>query len=85
MYFVNFLLAINIVIGFVAPNIDWRAHLGGLITGALVAAIMVLPKRGHRKLVQIAGMTSLAVALLIVAAWRTNDLVEVYGPFITIN
>jgi len=79
------LLAINIVIGFVAPNIDWRAHLGGLVTGALVAAIMVLPKRDHRKLVQILGMTSLGVALFLVAAWRTSDLVEVYGPFITIN
>ncbi len=27
------LIGINVAIGFVVPNIDWRAHLGGLITG----------------------------------------------------
>ena len=32
------LIAINVVIGFVAGGIDWRAHLGGLVTGALLAA-----------------------------------------------
>ena len=33
------LIGINFAIGFVVPNIDWRAHLGGLITGAVVAAV----------------------------------------------
>jgi len=79
------LLAINIVIGFLAPNIDWRAHLGGLITGALVAAIMVLPKRAHRNLVQVLGLLSVSLALLALAAWRTTNLVNEYGPFISIN
>ncbi len=37
------LLAVNFAIGFFAPGIDWRAHLGGLVTGAIVAAIMVFP------------------------------------------
>ena len=31
------LLAINLVFGFVVPGIDWRAHLGGLAAGALIA------------------------------------------------
>jgi hypothetical protein len=30
------LIAINLVIGFTG-NIDWRAHVGGLVTGALLA------------------------------------------------
>jgi membrane associated rhomboid family serine protease len=33
------LIGINVAIGFVVPNIDWRAHFGGLITGAIVAAV----------------------------------------------
>lgn len=31
-------LAINFVLGFVLPNIAWQAHLGGAVTGALLAA-----------------------------------------------
>ena len=31
------LLAINFAYGFLVPRIDWRAHLGGLIAGALCA------------------------------------------------
>ena len=79
------LLAINVVIGFIAPNVDWRAHLGGLVTGALVAAIMVLPKRGHRMLVQVLGLLSLGMALAAVAAWRTADLIQTYGPFVEVT
>jgi membrane associated rhomboid family serine protease len=32
------IIGINAVIGFVIPGIAWQAHLGGLITGAAVAA-----------------------------------------------
>jgi len=30
------LIVINLVISFATPNIDWRAHVGGLLTGAAV-------------------------------------------------
>jgi membrane associated rhomboid family serine protease len=30
------LIVLNLVIGFASSTIDWRAHLGGLVTGALV-------------------------------------------------
>lgn len=33
------LLAINTVIAIAVPNIDWRAHLGGLAGGVVVAAV----------------------------------------------
>jgi membrane associated rhomboid family serine protease len=45
------LLAINAVIAIVVPNIDWRAHLGGLVGGGLVALLYrVFPARGPRGL-----------------------------------
>ena len=34
------LLVINVVIGFVVSGIDWRAHLGGLATGAFITWIL---------------------------------------------
>jgi membrane associated rhomboid family serine protease len=32
------LLIINLIISFATPGIDWRAHIGGLLTGALIGA-----------------------------------------------
>ena len=43
------LLGINAVIAIVIPGIDWRAHLGGLLAGALAALIFrVLPTKGSQ-------------------------------------
>ncbi|HEY3292263.1 MAG TPA: rhomboid family intramembrane serine protease [Candidatus Nanopelagicaceae bacterium] len=38
------LIGINFALDFILPNIDWHAHLGGLIGGAL-AALVILRKR----------------------------------------
>jgi membrane associated rhomboid family serine protease len=35
------LVAINVVIGFVLSGIDWRAHLGGLATGAFITWVLI--------------------------------------------
>ena len=34
------LTGINLVIGFVIPGIDWSAHIGGLLTGLAIAAVL---------------------------------------------
>ncbi len=40
------LIAINLFIGFTSPNIDWRAHLGGIAVGAITClGLMVVPGR----------------------------------------
>lgn len=61
-----FLLAINVVIGFLVPNIDWRAHLGGAAVGAAAAAVMVYAPKQSRVLWQTLGV--LAICGLLVAA-----------------
>lgn len=35
------LLLVNAVLGFVLPNIAWQAHLGGALTGAALAGLLV--------------------------------------------
>jgi len=60
-------IVINVVIGFVAPGLDWRAHLGGLATGAIVAALFAyLPVAPWRAAVQTLGVLVI-VGLLVVA------------------
>lgn len=34
-------IAINLAFGFMVPNVDWHAHLGGLALGAATSAVMV--------------------------------------------
>ncbi len=41
------IIGINAVIGFVIPGIAWQAHLGGLLTGAAVAAAIAYTGRNR--------------------------------------
>lgn len=34
-------IAINLVLDFMVPNVDWHAHLGGLVLGTATSAVMV--------------------------------------------
>lgn len=61
------LLALNLVLSFTVPNIDWRAHLGGLITGTVLAAAFSAPPAGPRR-TQLQAGAVLAVVLLLVGA-----------------
>jgi membrane associated rhomboid family serine protease len=60
-------LAINAVLGFVVPGIAWQAHLGGLLTGlALAAVISATAAQGRRKL-QLPALAGVLVVIAVVA------------------
>jgi membrane associated rhomboid family serine protease len=61
-----FLIVINLVFGFVVPNIAWQDHLGGILAGGLLTAAYAYAPRSQRALVQ-AGATVLIVAVLVLA------------------
>ncbi|RAX17628.1 rhomboid family intramembrane serine protease [Pseudarthrobacter sp. AG30] len=68
------LIAINGVIGFLVPQIAWQAHLGGLVTGGLCAAVLAYTPRGRRQgLIQAAGLAAV-VALLVALTWLRVSL-----------
>ena len=67
-------LAINLGYGFLVPHIDWRAHLGGLVTGALVAAAFAYAPERRRPVVQAVGTLVVLLAVAALTLWRTVDL-----------
>lgn len=72
------LLGINVVLGFVFPGIDWRAHLGGLLAGLLLTSAMVGVPRRYTAVGAVAATAAVLSALVALAAWRTDQLVAVF-------
>lgn len=64
------LLVINGVLGFVVPGIAWQAHLGGLLTGAAVAAAVAYAPRQRRAVLQVAGLVAVAALLALAGLLR---------------
>ncbi len=69
------LLVINLVITFSVPIIDWRAHVGGLVTGAAVAVAFAYAPRGPRQVrLQATACVAVALVLVVAVALRTSAL-----------
>lgn len=60
------LIGINLVIGFFIPNVDWRAHVGGLAGGVLMGIVFAHGPKKNRVAFEV-GATLLIVAALVVA------------------
>ncbi|ORB64702.1 rhomboid family intramembrane serine protease [Mycolicibacterium tusciae] len=73
------LIAINLVITFVVPNISWQGHLGGLVTGAAIAAAYAYAPRKHRTAIQIAATVGLLLMFILLIWWRTANLLAMAG------
>ncbi len=65
------LIVLNLVLTFTVRQIAWQAHVGGLITGALLAAAYMYAPRQQRALVQIGA--TVVVAALLAAAVLVRD------------
>ncbi len=77
-------IVINLVFTFVVPAISsqlisWQAHVGGLVTGALVAAAYVYAPRNGRNLIQSGVTIGFLVVFAALIWWRTGVLVAEFG------
>ncbi|MFM9035939.1 MAG: rhomboid family intramembrane serine protease, partial [Mycobacterium sp.] len=73
------LIAVNLVLTFTVPGISWQGHLGGLITGSLIAAVFVYAPRGRRTMLQAAACVGLLVVFGVLIAARTATLAPLLG------
>jgi membrane associated rhomboid family serine protease len=76
------LIAINMAITFTIPGISWQGHVGGLVTGGLIAAAYLYAPRSGRNLVQGGATIGLLALFVGVIAWRTTSLVDRFGPML---
>jgi membrane associated rhomboid family serine protease len=67
-------LVINLVLTFSVPGISVTGHLGGLVTGALVAAGLAYPPQKHRTLLQVAALGTIVVLLGVATMVHTASL-----------
>ncbi len=78
------LIAINLAFTFVIPalggqQISWQGHIGGLVTGAVVATAYAYPPRERRTLIQVSATVALLALFGVLTAWRTTDLLAQFG------
>lgn len=72
-------IAINLVIGFLIPNIAWQAHVGGLIVGGVVAYALFATRNPRQKNTQVLLLAGIAVALIILTVVGVGFLHARFG------
>jgi membrane associated rhomboid family serine protease len=76
---VVFLIVANLVITFLIPNISWQGHIGGLVTGAAIAAAYAYAPRKSRNLIQVGATVAALVLFVGLIWWRTADLLATFA------
>ncbi len=67
-------IVLNLVIGFVLPNVSWQAHVGGLIVGGLVAWINLRTRQRQQQRLQVLLLAGLVLVLCGIALIRFFEL-----------
>jgi membrane associated rhomboid family serine protease len=65
------MIVINVVFTLTVPNISVAGHLGGLVIGGVVAAVLAYAPPGRRTLVQAIGAGAVFAVLVVLAIGRT--------------
>jgi membrane associated rhomboid family serine protease len=72
------IIVINLIATFAIPGISWQAHLGGLVAGALVGAVMVYAPAVRRNVWQIGTCVAVLVILVVIIVVKDASL----GPLV---
>lgn len=72
-------IVINLAFSFSIPNISWQGHVGGLLTGTLVALAYAYAPHRYRNLVQAAVTLGIVALFTGLVWWRTTELANYLG------
>ncbi len=62
-------IGLNLVIGFVIPNIAWQAHIGGLVVGGITALVFLMtrePRKRNEQLLLLGAVLAGLVVLTVI-------------------
>lgn len=68
------LIAINLAFGFFTSGVSWQGHVGGLVTGGIVALVLANTRQLSQQAAQRLGLVSVAVILVLLTVFRANLL-----------
>ncbi|GAA2208502.1 rhomboid family intramembrane serine protease [Nonomuraea monospora] len=68
------LIALNLAITFLVPGISWTGHVGGLITGSLLAGALAYAPKNNRALWQVLAIVAMLVLLAVLVLVRTQAI-----------
>jgi membrane associated rhomboid family serine protease len=71
---IAFLILINLMFTFTFSGISWEGHVGGLITGAILAAAFAYAPRNRQRAVQVGASATVAAVLVILTVVQTTVL-----------
>jgi membrane associated rhomboid family serine protease len=70
------LLVVNLVITFSIPNISIAGHLGGLVIGGIVSAVLAYAPANRRATVQAIGCGVVLIVLIVATVLRTMSILN---------
>jgi membrane associated rhomboid family serine protease len=68
------LIAINLVFGFFSSGISWEGHVGGLVTGGIVALVLANTRLLSQQAAQRLGLVSVVIGLILLTVFKSNLL-----------
>ncbi len=68
------IVAINLALPFFLPNIDWHAHVGGLVAGAAATAVMAFSPQRTRAAASVAVCVVLVAVSVVMVGVRTPQI-----------
>lgn len=68
------LIVINLGMGFFISGISWEGHLGGLITGAAIAAVYSETRKRNQRVAQFLGILAIIGVLILLTLWGAERI-----------